>query len=99
MIEAAKEIAQRENKQMTVVFRQALQEFIERRKLGEGSIKLEQYLGPDAAPNSVLLEKVLTPDALKLWSDADLLCLAKKLRARTQEIDGALRLRGYRFRW
>src|SRR5579872_2821855 len=92
MIEAAKEIAQREHLAMAVVFRQALQEFIERRKLGEGSIKLEQYFDRDGVPNSVSVEKILVPDALKLWSDAELLSLARNLRARIQEIDGALRL-------
>jgi hypothetical protein len=98
-IQAAKEIAQRENKQMTTIFREALAEYVDRRKLSAGSFKLEQYIGSESVTNNGSLEKVLVPGALKLWGDSELLSFAKKLRARTQEIDAELRRRGYYFKW
>jgi hypothetical protein len=99
-IEAAKEIAQRENKQMTAIFRQALEEFVARRKMGEMSVKLEQYFGSECVPTNITLEKVLLPSELKNWTDKDLLSLSKKVRARSQELDRELRRRGFLlFRW
>jgi len=43
--------------------------------------------------------KLLTPEDLKLWTDSDVLTLAKQIRSRKQELDFELRKRGYFFQW
>ncbi|MDA4130367.1 MAG: hypothetical protein OK457_06315 [Thaumarchaeota archaeon] len=99
IMDAALEIAKRENKQVTSIFREALAEYVQRRKLGEGSLRLESYLGPESVPITLTLEKVLVPSDLKPLSDPDLLSFAKRVRARAQELELELRKRGYNFRW
>jgi hypothetical protein len=99
MMDAALEIAERENKQVTTIFREALAEYIQRRKQSAGSAKLEQYFGSESAQGNASLEKVLVPSQLQAWTDADLLSFARKLRGRAQELDRELRIRGFRFQW
>ena len=100
LIDAAMEIAQRENKQLTSVFREALAEYVQRRKPGEGSLKLEQYFDSQVITSSATsLEKVLVPSELYGWSDPDLLCLARKVRARASELELELKKRRIFFRW
>jgi hypothetical protein len=101
LIDAALEIAQRENKQLTSIFREALAEYVGRRKPGEGSLKLEQYFDsqPLASSAGVSLEKMLVPSELRKWSDTDLLCLARKVRSRASELELELKKRRIFFRW
>ena len=99
ILDAALEIAVRENKQLTSIFREALTEYIERRKQGLGSIKLEQYFGPGSPPESMTLEKVLVPSELKVWTEPDLLCFARKVRARSQELNLEMKKRRIFFKW
>ena len=100
LIDAALEIAQRENKQLTSIFREALAEYLERRKPGEGSLKLEQYLDSQPLTSSgASLEKMLVPSELRKWSDTDLLCVARKVRSRAAELELELKKRRIFFRW
>jgi hypothetical protein len=100
LIEAALEIAQRENKLLTSIFREALAEYVERRKPGEGSLKLEQYFDSQPLSSSAAsMEKVLIPSELRKWSDPDLLCFARKIRARASELELELKKRHIFFRW
>jgi len=98
MIEAAKEIAQRENKQMTTIFREALAEYVERRKILSGGTKLEQFMSGSPSDNPSL-DKVLVPSDLKGWSEPDLLTFARKVRARAQELSLEMRKRKIIFQW
>ena len=93
-MEAALEIAHAENKQVTSLFREALEEYVQKRKPGAGSLKLERYLGTELLITSSL-EKVLTREELRTWSDQELVSIAKKVRARVQEIGPELKRRGY----
>ncbi|MFI5420242.1 MAG: hypothetical protein ACHQ1H_04685 [Nitrososphaerales archaeon] len=97
LMDAALEIVRNENKSMTWLFRQALQEYVEKRKIGKGSLRLEEYfetLRPQATGS---LEKVLSREELAKWGDQELLATAKKVKARVEELQAELKRRGFLF--
>ena len=97
ILDAAQKIAMKEGCDMTTVVRTALSEYVIAKSSNEGQ-KLDSFLDRTET-DSPIYNKVLTPRELANWSEASLLDTAKRIRARQQELDSALRKRKIIFRW
>ena len=98
VLDAALEIAKREGSNITTIFRVALEEFV-RVKSRSGVQKLDRFLDDSESSSNGMYGRVLTPAELRSWSESSLLDAAKRIRSRKDELDSALRERGYSFRW
>ena len=94
IMEAALEIAEEEHVTITALFRNAMSDYVLKKKRDSVDAKLEHFLEP-RIPSCETLDKVLTPEILKGWSDQDLLSMTRKVRARTEELEAELKKRGY----
>lgn len=104
------EIAEREKTDLTHIIRDALQLYAntKREQLANGGSthpsipgeKIEDYLEhPGSLHEPARIDGVLKPCDLDLWSEEILLRYAKHLRSRKEEVDSALRRRGFYIRW
>jgi hypothetical protein len=96
VLEASILLARREGSDLTNVIRDALKEYTAEKLREDPSQKLDSFIS-DIGLSS--FKKLLTPDELKVWRDAEVLDLAKLVRARKQELEMELAKRGYYFRW
>jgi hypothetical protein len=93
-------IAREERCNLTSVFRTALTEFVKSRTEKEQAWrKLDEFLVNNSAMAEPIYNRILTPSELRSWTDSEVLCAAKLVRARKEELDLELRRRGYLFRW
>jgi len=101
ILDAAFVIAKTEGINITNVFRNALTEYVRVRQKASkhgASERMDNYLGLSSF-GLVVHSNLLTPEDLRQWTDADVLTVAKQVRARKQELESELRRRGYYFRW
>lgn len=85
---------------ITTIARRALEYYIQVREKAignDGTKKMDEFIsGIDYGD---ILSTLLTPELLEVFSDSEILSLAKIVRARRQELDGELRKRGYYLKW
>ena len=98
ILDAALEIAKREGSDITTVFRNALEEFVNKRAR-TNTVKLDSFLDNSIMIQDPIYSRVFTPTELRSWSETSLLDAAKRIRSRKEELDRALREKGYFFRW
>jgi hypothetical protein len=96
IMDAAVLLAKREGIDLTGVIRDALKEYTASKLRDEAGQKLDSFIR-DVGLSSI--KKLLTPEELKALCDAEVLDLAKLVRARKQELETELTKRGYHFRW
>ena len=98
VLEAANEIALREDTSLTEILRTALRQYVDARTYTLGSTKkMDEFLDRINIDPQYL--QLLTPSALKGWEDTQILSFARQLRARKEEISFELKRRGYLFDW
>jgi len=95
-MDAAVLLARKEGSDLTNVIRDALKVYTEAKLRGDAGQKLDSFIR-DLGLSS--MKKLLTPEELKALCDAEVLDLAKLVRARKQELEFELVKRGYHFRW
>ncbi|MDA4130932.1 MAG: hypothetical protein OK457_09190, partial [Thaumarchaeota archaeon] len=96
IMDAAILLAKREGSDLTNVIRDALKEYTASKLREDAGQKLDSFIS-DIGLSSY--KKLLSPEELKIWRDAEVLDLAKSVRARKQELEFELTKRGYYFRW
>jgi hypothetical protein len=84
-------LARREGSDLTNVIRDALKEYTAS-KLRDVDQKLDSFFNDIGVAS---YKKLLSPEELKDWCDAEVLDLAKLVRARKQELEFELTKRGY----
>jgi len=87
-----------EGNNITHVFREAIAEYVKKRAQSKEGKRLDEFLN-DSEMSYTPGDKISTPTELMNWSDDNLLDAAKLVRSRKQELDSALRSRGYFFKW
>jgi len=98
LLDALRTIASDEDTNITSVFRAAIAEYVRTRAQSKEGKRLDELLNNSAA-SDIASNRVLSPAELRNWSDESLLGAAKVVRSRKQELDSALRSRGYFFKW
>jgi hypothetical protein len=98
LLDALKAIADDEGNNITHVFREAIAEYVKKRAQSKEGRRLDEFLN-DSAVSTMLNNPILTPAELRNWSEDSLLKAARLVRSRKQELDAALRARGYFFKW
>jgi len=94
-LDAAILVAKKEDSNLTNVIRDALRVYTTEKLQGDVNQKLDKFVS-EYYPH---YRKMLTPKELREWIDADVLDLARLIRARKQEIEFELKKRGYYFQW
>jgi L-rhamnose isomerase len=98
ILDDALNIAKSENKDITTIFRLALEEFVKTKTRSADGLKLDKFLDNSKVGTQVF-DRILKPVELMKWSDSSLLAISKLLRSRRQELDFELRRRGFYFDW
>jgi len=98
ILDAALNIAKSQETDITSIFRTALVEFVRRKSQGTEVRKMDEFLD-DSKKSVTSCNEVLTPMQLKIWSDEDLLNMARRVRSRKFELDHELRRRGFFLTW
>jgi len=98
VLDAALNIAKEEGTNITKIFRTALVEFVRRKSQGREVRKMDEFLD-DSKESVPSCNEILTPVQLKVWSDADLLNMVRRVRSRKFELDHEIRRRGFFFDW
>ena len=96
ILDASVLIARREGSDLTNVIRDALREYTTSKLKNDQRQKLDIFISDVGLAS---YKRLLIPEELKAWSDAEVLDLAKLIRARKQELELELVRRGYYFRW
>jgi len=95
VLDAAVLIAKKDGSNLTNVIRDALRAYTTEKLQGEIDQKLDEFVN-GYYPH---YRKMFTPDELRGWIEADILDIARLIRARKQELEFELRRRGYYFQW
>ncbi|HXQ93377.1 MAG TPA: hypothetical protein VN739_10265 [Nitrososphaerales archaeon] len=95
VLDAAVLVAKNEGSNLTNVIRDALRVYTDQKLQGDVNQKLDKFVN-ESYPH---YRKMLTPEELSEWADADILDFARLIRARKQEIEFELKKRGYYFQW
>jgi hypothetical protein len=98
LLDALATIARDEGNNITSVFRAAIAEYLKERAQSKEGKRLDEFLN-ESEISSMTCDRILSPAELRNWSDRNLLDAAKLVRSRKQELDSALRSRGYFFKW
>jgi len=96
-LDAAVLVAKMEGSNLTNVIRDSLKVYTTTKLQGDANEKLDRFV--NSSESDRCYRKQNTPAELKGWIDADVLDLARIIRARKQELEFELRKRGYYFRW
>lgn len=98
ILDQAIEIAKREGTNLTEVVRIALAEYTSR--IGtKSTAKMDEFLKDSSYRAFPEFSRILKPEELGTWTDAEVLMLAKMTRSRKQELHMELRRRGFYFEW
>ncbi len=105
LLDDAIAVSKEESINFTNLARRAIAEYVgarKKRKASGENGKLEDYLNGLSSGKTgsyPSIDYLLTPQELANWSDEDLWRLARQLKGRREEVESALRKRGFFVQW